>query len=83
MSLNIDFPKLSIKQVALIRAECNTGIILDENFRRHISAQQTFYSVFETYENALKYIKSISMKDVEFTIYNQNRQILLYHNPGT
>ncbi|WP_207513117.1 hypothetical protein [Longitalea luteola] len=74
------FPQLSEKEVALVRAEKNTGIIVDDKFERHISESQVYYSVFESYEAALQYINSISRKDIEFIIYGKNQEVLLFHS---
>lgn len=75
----IEFPNLTHKQVALIRAEKNTGIVLDENYKRHISDLQVFYSLFDTYEEAKQYIVDASKEDVEYVIYGKNKEVLFLY----
>jgi hypothetical protein len=74
-----DFPELLHDQVALIRAEKATGIVLDDQFKRHISKEQVFYSVFENREMAMKYIDQCKRTDVEFTIFGKRHELLYQH----
>ena len=76
------FPELSANQVALIRAEFSTGVILDGRFNKHISSEQIFHSVFDCYEDAVEYIQFVSRNDLEFIVYNHKQQVLLYHQPS-
>jgi hypothetical protein len=78
MSNKVHFPQLSENEVALVRAEKNTGIIVDDKFERHVSENQVYYSVFENYEAAFLYINSISRKDTEYIIYGKNQEVLLF-----
>jgi hypothetical protein len=76
------FTQLFEKEVALVRAEKNTGIIVDDIFERHASENQVFYSVFESFESAIQYINSISRKDIEYIIYGKNQEVLCVNAPS-
>jgi hypothetical protein len=80
MSNKVHFPQLSENEVALLRAEKNTGIIIDDKFDRHVSENQVYYSVFESYNAAIQYINSISRQDIEYVIYGKNEEIILFHS---
>jgi hypothetical protein len=72
------FPKLSGNEVALVRADPGTGKVLDEEFNLAISANQNIYTIFDSVEEALEYVKSIMREtpNVEFGIYDKSQQIL-------
>jgi len=74
------FPKITHSQVALIRADTFTGNILDEKFNLYISDSQIGYSVFNSKEEAIIYIRKIQMKkeNIEFTILNSNEEVIYY-----
>jgi hypothetical protein len=74
-----EFPQLLNNQVTLIRAEKATGIILDDQFKRHVSYEQVCYSVFENRELAMKYIDQCQRTDVEFTLFGRNHELLPLH----
>lgn len=77
------FPVLSKDQVALIRAEFSTGIILDEMFSYAISKEQRVYNVFDSFEEATTFAKKIlsEKNNVEVIIYDSEEKLLSYLKP--
>lgn len=76
------FPVLNSNQVALFRAEKKTGIILDEKFQYAINDEQSVYTIFDSFENAMLFAEKIlaSNGDVEIIIYSQKKDVLYYSN---
>lgn len=75
-----EFPKLQINQVALMRADKNTGIVIDENFDFALRKDQKVYSVYNSYEEALTYANRISSEriNVEIVIYDHNKEVIKF-----
>lgn len=73
------FPLLQGEQVALLRVDKSTGIVLDENFSPDISEKQIRFSKFETQEEAVIYIESLKRVDIEFCIYDKNKNITIFN----
>jgi thymidine phosphorylase len=48
------FPFLLDAQVALIRAEYNTGIVVDKNYARAMGGNQQVYTVYSNSDEALQ-----------------------------
>jgi hypothetical protein len=79
------FPILINDQVAVLRAEYNTGHIVDENFNLLINDNQTAYTIFESLETAQFYIKKqleITNK-FEFIIYGKDKAVINYTDRST
>lgn len=74
------FPKLINKQVALLRADINTGHVIDEKLELAIKGDQKVYTLFDDSEKALYYAKKLILenKTVECVIYSDESKIL-YH----
>ena len=74
------FPKLKSNQVALLRADINTGHILDEKFDIAVNDYQKVFTIFRSLEEALIFSKKlISEKNgVEVVIYGKGEQVLYY-----
>jgi len=74
------FPKLINEQVALLRADINTGHVMDEKFELAIKDDQKVYTLFDNAEKALFYAKELILenKTVECVIYSDESKIL-YH----
>lgn len=74
------FPELNKNQVALIRAERNTGIVLDHNLQWAEDAAQKVYTVFESLDDAINAAQNIQQEhpQVEIVIYGQEEQVLKY-----
>jgi hypothetical protein len=74
------FPKLKSNQVALLRADINTGHILDEKFDIAVNDYQKVFTIFRSLEEALIFSKKlISEKNgVEVVIYGKGKQVLYY-----
>lgn len=75
-----NFPKLEGTQVALVRAEKSTGIILDEMFNKRVSHDQAVFTLFEDITLAQAYAEKIKSthNDVEFIIYGKGQVVLLF-----
>ncbi len=73
--MNSDFPILNIEQVALLRADVNTGIVLDENYHRSIKGQPFSFTVFDNTEHAEIAAQQIISKhpDVECSLYRKGQ----------
>jgi hypothetical protein len=77
------FPILINDQVAILRAEYNTGHIVDENFNLLINDNQTAYTIFESLETAQFYVKKqleITNK-FEFIVYGKDKAFINYTAP--
>jgi hypothetical protein len=72
------FPDLKNGQVALIRVDYNTGIVLDENFKYATSDEQIVFTVFDSIDSALIVAQGIVKEriDVECSIFNESNQII-------
>ena len=62
-----EFPLLKNKQVALLRADINTGTVLDKNYIYATTPDQEVFVVFDNMDLAIEFAKSIIMErnDVE------------------
>jgi hypothetical protein len=78
-----EFPELNGNQVALLRAECKTGHIVDENFNLAIEESQKVYTIFNDMDAALDATKMIfeQKKGIEIAIYGKDRNILKHLSP--
>lgn len=74
------FPVVNDSEVVLLRAELNTGYVLDNKFERDIREEQTSFTVFGSVDEAFRYAKSLVelRKDVEFWIYNKQEEVVGY-----
>jgi hypothetical protein len=72
------FPKLEQNQVALLRADVNTGIVLDDNYAVATKDIQNVYSIYDSMDDSIKYIKSVFniRDDIEFVIYDFNNEVI-------
>jgi len=76
------FPKLLLHQIALMRADINTGHVLDDTYKIAVNDTQKVYTIFESVETALNYARQIltENKSIEVVIYNMNHELLYYLN---
>ena len=74
-----EFPLLKAEQVALLRADINTGIVLDKNYVYATMPDQEVFVIFDNIEYAIKFAKAIisEKKDIECVIYKDNSVALL------
>lgn len=72
------FPVLNIKEVALVRAEISTGLVLDEACNYAVYPHQKIYTVFESIEKALKHARQIieERRNIECVLYGIDQRIL-------
>lgn len=78
------FPILQDIQVALVRAQHSTGIILDESNKYvDVEINPNFYLIFNDLEAAREYINSKMEEvfDVEFVVYDKHQDVVLYVAP--
>ena len=78
------FPEIKDGQVVLLRAEFNTGHVLDEQLNLVISDNQKAYTVLNSVEEAIVFAKEILAENenrIECIIYNRNQEVLHYFNP--
>ena len=66
------FPELKSTEVALVRADNNTGIVLDVDYKIYINVNQIKYSIFDSIESAITHINENKKthKNMEFVIYD-------------
>jgi hypothetical protein len=76
------FPLLKNGQVALLRADINTGIVLDKNYVYATTPDQEVYVVFDNIDLAIEFAKLIIMErnDIECGIYGNDPVALLTLN---
>lgn len=74
-----EFPKLIGDQVALIKADINTGIILDDSYNYSVNPNDSIYIVLANKDDAIKLAKSIVLEkgNVECGIYDINQKMIL------
>ncbi len=78
------FPKILKGQAVLLRADTYTGHVLDESYNVARNENQKVYTVFDSFEEALRFAQGISIekKDlIDCTIYDFNQDVLYYFNP--
>ena len=70
------FPKVKDGQYVLVRADVNTGIILDEEFEYATSGQQKVYEIFDSLESSIRRAESLfsRTKGVEILVYDANQK---------
>lgn len=73
-----EFPDLKSTEVALVRADNNTGIVLDIDCKIHTNTNQIKYTIFDSIESAITYINENkkTYKDIEFIIYNKFNNVI-------
>jgi hypothetical protein len=76
------FPQLKNQQVALLRADINTGIVLDKYYAYATNSNQEVYAVFDHIDSAIRFAKSIisERSDIECGIYGNDPVALLILN---
>lgn len=79
-----NFPTLQDNQVALLRAEFETGHILDESHNLVIDDFQKAYTIFSDVDAALLAAQRIikENKNIECIIYDKNKAVLHYLTVG-
>jgi len=72
------FPNIIDKEVVLMLADRNTGVVLDDKYEFCISNLQKVYTVFNTFEDALAFIRKIKKEksNIEFVIYGKDKKVL-------
>lgn len=74
------YPTLKEDEVAVLMANCETGIVLDVKFNIYQNNLeiQDVYSVFKNFQQAKEFINRISEKHhkIEFIIYNSKQELL-------
>ena len=75
----MSFPKISANKVAVSYAEYDTGIVLDVDFNRHISINQTEFIIFNDLEDAKNdCLSKVSLNPkIECHIYDCNEKEIL------
>ena len=78
-----EFPNLSEPQVAIMYTDAKTGDVLDSKYLPYTSSNQVLYVVFNSLEDALKYIQIEvrPLSDVEALVYNAKKDVVHYFNP--
>ena len=73
-----NFPNLKAGQVALLRAETNTGIVLDEKFKRATKEEQKAYTIYNDVNDAILAAQNIIVerRDIECAIFDQNNAFI-------
>lgn len=73
------FPELKNEQVALLRADINTGVVLDKDYIYATTISQEVYTVFDNVDSAIKFAKAIMLEryDIECGIYGNDPVALL------
>ena len=77
------FPKIRNASVVLIRADRNTGHILDHNYRIVLSNDQTVYTVVKSIEDAKEFAQELLRinTSVEVVICSHRQEILYWSDP--
>ena len=77
------FPKLKKDQVALMRVENSTGIVLDDYLKWATAKTQKVYTIYDNVQDALNTAKLIvqQKENVECIIYEVNEKMLYMITP--
>jgi hypothetical protein len=77
------FPGLKSGQVALMRADINTGIVLDDQYHYATTPMQHVYTVYASSEEGLRSAKAIVIErgNVECVLYDEGEKLLYYITP--
>jgi hypothetical protein len=78
------FPEIIENQVVLMRADVNTGVILDEDLNiAKADSSQIVYTVLNSYDRAVNLAEAIMKENinVEFVIYGPNQEMLKHISP--
>lgn len=77
------FPKLEGEQVALLRADVNTGHVLDDTLNLAVNDHQKVFTLFDDVEEALLFAKELISQNnkVECVIYSEGRKVLHHTIP--
>lgn len=77
------FPALTGQQVALIRADADSGILLDEDYNPFDGESKSLYTVFANLDEAIKYIQQVVRKQrgTEAIVYSSETVVAHYYNP--
>lgn len=72
------FPTMGLKEVALVRAERSTGIVLDEACNYAVYPGQKIYTVFDNLDKGLKYARQIieERNNIECVLYGIDQNVL-------
>lgn len=78
-----NFPSMTISQVALLRNDLYTGIVVDVNLKNAIETTQEIWTVYDLMENAIKDAKAIVKEydHIECSIFDRSRQRLQLIQP--
>jgi hypothetical protein len=78
------FPKLYGTEVALLRSEFSTGIVLNKDYNKSLNSNDEVYTVFDTKEDAIIYIESTlsNRSNTEFVLYDKDQNVLQYIQPS-
>lgn len=73
-----EFPKLKKDQAAILRADKNTGHVLDDHFEIAINDKQDVYTVFDSLEDAINFSKELINQcyNIEIVIYDWEKRVL-------
>lgn len=72
------FPVMGLKEVALVRAELNSGIVLDEACNYAVFPDQKVYTVFDNLDKGLKYARQVieERNNIECVLYGIDQSVL-------
>lgn len=78
------FPNLKEGQFAIIRADFNTGTVLDEEFNYAIKDSQKVYNIVDGLSNAISRAKTMIIErgSVECIIYDHSHNLASYITPN-
>jgi len=78
-----NFPKLKDGQFAIVRADFNTGIILDDEFKYAINQIQRVYTVVDSLLDAVTLAKAMIIEkgSIECVIYDNVENLASYITP--
>ncbi|MBN8850671.1 MAG: hypothetical protein BGO55_30800 [Sphingobacteriales bacterium 50-39] len=78
------FPTLYDNEVAIVRAEFSTGIVLDENFKQAIHEYQKVYTIFENLDAATSAAERMIQENtnIECTLLGRENSLIRYITPG-
>lgn len=77
------FPTLTGQQVALMRADATSGILLDEDYNTFDGESKGLYTVFANLDEAIKYIQQVvrMQRNTEALVYSSETELVHYYNP--
>jgi hypothetical protein len=75
-----NFPQIRENEFALMFADRNTGILLDEKFMWNFHMDKKVYKIFNSFEKVKEYVEPIisSRSDIDYVVYDCDENVISF-----